>query len=385
MGRFGSAEKASYWEAVLFGWHTKAFGRKRVSFQLLESDESGYPAPWAKDLHLEDWSGINYLTAQGFKERGQVKQKSFTLVARVSQRPLGKDIFEKAPDSKDRWPLAQKTLVDAMALIGLIGGIGARSRRGFGSLAVTYLRIDEEEPCIAALPKSVEDYGRQIRAHLGEARFSGEPPYSALSDQFSCDICASNDDLRQLMNDIGWAFQIYRSYGQRGGEGHVHVKKSDGAGVRIEAGTDPRKDWYADAFYDDHDDFYAPDNGNGTFPSGAFDNRSVLGLPHNYGKTQVGWDSDALKKADGAQHRRRASPLLFHFHRLQDTTGVFASSVIPARFTPTDACLRVDGTLRTKTIWNNIDFELAKGFNTFLRRSAPVPKTAFTCQEWSCP
>ncbi len=393
-------ESASFWEAVLFGWHAKPFGCKRVSFRLLDLDEGGFPSPWSNKLDLPNWSGINYLTAQGFRERAPVKLRAFTVEARVSERPLGPDIEESRHYSPEHWTCARKTLKDAMALIGLIGGLGARSRRGFGSLAVSFLREDEEQPDITALPTSVVDYGKQIKAHLGGARFGGTPPYSALSDKFSCDICASDGDMRHLMNDIGWAFQIYRSYGQRRqrrnpGAGHVHRKT---AGLRgngevnktsIDAGRAKNR-WYAKAFYADHDQFYSHPR-----DVTLFDNRSVFGLPHNYGKREVGWDSNALARDEGPKHRRRASPLLFHFHRLQGGTGVFVSSVIPAEFTPAGVALRVkngprkrDDVLRTKVINGYVNFALVRGFNNFLRAPAAdleTRKLFFTPQTWTYP
>ena len=374
LSRFGTVESASFWEAVMFGWHTKDFGRKRVSFRLMELDERGYPAPWGNGLELNNWSGISYLTAQGFKDRTSAKVKSFKVEARIGQRKLN-DVPDFAGEPAARWCLAQKTLIDAIALIGLLGGLGSRSRRGFGSLAVSELKI-EDGPAVLTdneihrLPESVEDYKGMIARHLGTERHSGLPPYSALSKAFTHKICASHNNARELMNDIGWAFQIYRSWGQRKdynnpGNGHKHVKKTDGAENTLDAG-DAKAGWYKTEFKDDHNNFYdRGNNGYGTFPNNKFDNRAVFGLPHNYGKKEVGWDT----RSGTGTHHRRASPLLFHFHRLGDGTTAFLASVIPADFAPNGACLRVDGNLRTGRgldLVSNIDFCLAEGFAAFL-------------------
>ncbi len=363
LGRFGS-EGASYWEAVLFGWHAKPFGRKRVSFRLVHLNDNGCPAPWEKDLQLDRWSGINYLTAQGFREREQAKVTDFRVEARLGKR-CPADVPELAGDADNNWDLAKETLVDAMALVGLLGGLGARSRRGFGSLAISRLEVqkgDQTKTVIEQLPENVDSYSTMISNHLGMNRHSGLPPYSALSDKYTCEICASGSDARELMNDIGWAFQIYRSYGQRDGNGeHVHNKNSGGSRHTLDAGE--RKTWYKQDFLDDHDEFYS-DSRN----LNHFDNRAVFGLPHNYGNVQVGWDSDQLARSEnGPMHRRRASPLLFHFHRLADGSTIFAASSIPAKFTPDGACLRANGNLRTQNINSAIEFELAWGFAAFLR------------------
>jgi len=393
LGRFGTIERASYWEALLFGWHTKEFGRKRVSFRLLYLDETAHPDAWNNEAELKKWSGIHYLTAQGFSERKPATVKSFKTEARISKRALPKNVPDIAGDTTKYWCLAQTTLIDAIALIGLLGGLGARSRRGFGSLAVSEL-IEGDNTIIDGLPADVETYRKMIKTHLGSARHTEQPRYSALSDKFTSEICASHDNARELMNDIGWAFQIYRSWGQRDGNGgHVHNLNRDGQRNSIPAGTakgryaGTEKGWYKAKFVKDHDDFYAPNrHGYGTFPGGQFDNRAVFGLPHNYGKKDVGWNTVHGTSA----HNRRASPLLFHFHQLADGQKVFVASVIPADFAPDDARLSVGGNVRAAQdfqnfqVGDNIDFSLLKDFATFLRdpdatgTGLGVPHTSFT-------
>ena len=329
LGRFGNLEKALLWDAHLFGWHDKEFGRKRVSFRLLELNEERFPSPWTDELELRTWSGINYLTAQGFSDRKSVQATTFSVEARVSNRALGAD------KSKD-WTVAKETLRDAMALIGLLGGLGARSRRGFGSLAISKLVADDEN-YLNGLPDSVEAYRRQISTHLGTDRYQSLPRYSAYSEHFGCEICASHNNMRELMNDIGWAFQIYRSYGQRDQNkigSHVHIKKSISTNGRqmshqISAGQG-KKTWYKQEFRDDHDLFYVD-----PLNEKNFDNRSIFGLPHNYGKViDTGWDFD-----DESKYARRASPLLFHFHRLKGGEAVFVASIVEAQFLPVETKL----------------------------------------------
>lgn len=357
LSRFGTIEQASCWEAVLFGWHTNKFGRKRVSFRLLYLDETAHPDAWNSEAELKRWSGIHYLTAQGFSERKPASVKSFKVEARISKRVLPENVPGIAGDTTENWCLAQKTLVDAMALIGLLGGLGARSRRGFGSLAVLEL-IAGDETIIDGLPADVETYKEMIETHLGSKRHPGQPPYSALSDAFTSDICAGHADARELMNDIGWAFQIYRSYGQRNGNGgHVHKLNRNGRPNSIPAGT--AKGWYEAKFVEDHDKFYsAPLN------TDNFDNRAVFGLPHNYKGIKVGWDLDRENK-----YGRRASPLHFHFHRLAGGDTVFLASVTEAKFAPGNAKLHAKKG-RNGDAYKDIsaiDFDLLKGFAKFLR------------------
>ncbi len=254
-----------------------------------------------------------------------------------------------------------------MALIGLLGGLGARSRRGFGSLAVSRLTVDGED-IVGGLPDSSENYRDMISTHLGTDRHIGLPPYSALSNHFGCEICAAHNDARELMNDIGWAFQIYRSWGQRkpripGTPDYFHardIRKVNGqlTGNWIPAGAD-KESWYQKEFAADHNEFYRD-----PLASNSFDNRSVFGLPHNYGKIKVGWDFD-----NENDYGRRASPLLFHFHRLANGCFVFVSTVVGAQFAPSGSKLHIEkaGKDGPGQNFDSLDFALLDGFARFLR------------------
>lgn len=241
---------------------------------------------------------------------------------------------------------------------------------------------------IESLPNSVNAYKEQIKQHLGGTPPPGSTPYSAHSDDFRYDICASHENARTLMNDIGWAFQIYRSWGQkqprlsnlRSDVKYFHARDITGpqnnrTGNWIPAGD--KKSWYNSKFRDDHDDFYGSN-----FPNAVFDNRSVFGLPHNYGQgKEVGWDvwsdgwsdEDKEKARKNGDLKRRASPLLFHFHRLSGGTVVFVASVVAGHFLPGNARLRARGRLRESQKFDSMDWGLLKDFSKFVRCKIPAP------------
>lgn len=367
LGRFGSAEAASFWEAVLFGWHAKPFGRKRVSFRLAKPVDGKHVAPWRGELALSNWSGVGYLTAQGFKDRpNPAKVCGFLVEARVSDRQFP-DVPSFASENGNNWGRATKTLIDAMALVGLLGGLGARSRRGFGSLAISKLEVDGN-PEVDGLPENIPAYEQQIKKHLGESPppVNG-PPYTAHSSDFAAHICASANNACELMNDIGWAFQIYRSWGQkRNAEHYHHLKRGDHTEQSVPAGPGKLRNkpngWYEQKFEDDHEKFYS-----NLSSADHFDNRSIFGLPHNYGIVQVGWD-DRNAAANTSTHNRRASPLLFHFHKLNDGKVVFVASVAKAKFTPDNARLRVGGNLKRGQDFSAVDWSLVDNFVEFIRK-----------------
>jgi hypothetical protein len=439
LGRYGTPQSASFWEAVLFGWSAEPFGRKRVSFRLDGPPDTGYPLPWSEGgfqkqqgeqgvKWLSDWSGINYLTAQGFDDRKKLPDSTYRKPApirgfRVTARlldfrgasdPAWQTLFKAPagdnPEERRRraflaerrefaandWLTATSTLIDAMALLGLLGGLGARSRRGFGSLAIQELQVPEaiasktNAKGLAQAPATTADYRRELADRLGQSPFSGLPPYTALSDRTQIAIVGEAADARLLMNDIGFALQLYRSWGERDGAStHKHRYVADGNQQAIPAGGaktgyrfGPDHDWYLrlkahvdtcrDTIQATVDDpvldldqkrqaerrarrrMESDVNGN-VFASGV-PHRIAFGLPHNYFIRS----SQPVIRSDGPPNQRRryvnqgvtiepatsgrrASPLLLHFHRLSETECVAVACVAPAQFLPVDAKVKSAG------------------------------------------
>ena len=361
LGRYGDAAIASFWEAVMFGWHAKPFGQKRATFSL-KSQVVGPPDGWSSvPDDWKAWSGVQYLTAQGFKDgRFPTVIKRFEVEIGLAEPETGPFVWFLAEQNEgdgkrflaarlEAWATESTTtrdaLIDAVALIGLIGGLGARSRRGFGALAIEALdgdpRVDPARVQMG-IPQDVASYKAMIAACLGTARFAGEPPYTALSDRTRINICATRSgNSIDLMNEIGWAFQIYRSWGQRTDrddptKGHRHEFRTPGVRPRtLHAGT-AKAGWYRPEFAADHNDFYAKgfpsENGQG---KPVVDNRSVFGLPHNYGKTQIGWTDG------GSDPGRRASPLMMHFHPLAEGSHAAVVMTVPSLFVPPNSQLEV--------------------------------------------
>jgi len=240
-------------------------------------------------------------------------------------------------------------------LIGLLGGIGARSRRGFGSLAITGL-VAGDEPVIAGLPGSVDDYKKLIDKHLGPRPVAALPPWSAFgADTVVRVVAKGGNHWQTLMNEIGWAFQIYRSWGQRKRPPDVgHTHKLQPADVSMDAGA--AKAWYRPEFKADHEF-------KSNFDELDFDNRSLFGLPHNYGNVQIGWTDGGATSDIG----RRASPLFMHFHRLAGGDHIAALMIVPAQFAPNGSRLHVDrGNRNVRPFPTPANWEILTGFGDFV-------------------
>jgi CRISPR-associated protein Cmr1 len=87
------------------------------------------------------------------------------------------------------------SLVDALKALGLLGGIGAKSRKGYGSLVLASMALNGK-PC-RSLPTSPNDLQSAIQGLIGGARnatdhHGGLPPYTALSSRTRVVLATGN-------------------------------------------------------------------------------------------------------------------------------------------------------------------------------------------------
>ncbi|MDG4575689.1 MAG: RAMP superfamily CRISPR-associated protein [Defluviicoccus sp.] len=251
---------------------------------------------------------------------------SFTLALKV--RPLTRKEGE-ADEEFDKRRRAQRADVEdvlaTLKLIGLVGGLGARSRRGWGSLALVELTGTLAGKAVPAWsPPGTDDAYRDLLRKLLPLPFSAstEPmPFTVFSAASRVEIVKHGTSAVPLLSELGDAFLRYRGWKRPAGEGN---------------------------FRHDHDGFKPPNSGRWAVPRGALDGacptkpmqhpmRVAFGLPHNYAK---------CLKVEGERHDRRASPLLFHVHPLgHGFIGVIA--FLPARFLPE---IRENGVVRPASI-----------------------------------
>ncbi|WP_371999032.1 hypothetical protein P7L68_00440 (plasmid) [Tistrella mobilis] len=182
-------------------------------------------------------------------------------------------------------PVQKAELLQAVRLFGLLGGLGGRVRRGFGSVSLQALSFDGRR---VAGPTRRVDYVRQLQQLMPDTDTTGEPDWTAFFGTSSGmgTICA-----------IAWE-RFTSPLGVIGAFGHdlKSYRKDLRAGV-------PQK--------------------------------IALGLPqHHKGSSEL----STLEA--GNKQGRRASPVMLHVHRLSDGyVGVV--TVFPGRFLPNDARIAV--------------------------------------------
>lgn len=225
-----------------------------------------------------------------------------------------------------------RSLSHALTALGVFGGMGAKSRKGYGSLVMESLRVDHQEAWQA--PQSIGELCDRIgrlRPHHGP---DGVPDYTALTHT-TRHVLATADRIEPLevLDLVGREMVRYRSWGPNGSVFGRPSEKN---------------------FEDDHDLMKIPSHARHSHPR-----RIAFGLPHNYGRRPDDQVGPAEREFD-----RRASPLFIHIHECGDTP-VAVLSFLPARFLPEG---KSDISVGGKRVSQRPEAELYRPIHGFLDR-----------------
>jgi CRISPR-associated protein Cmr1 len=301
-------EKLRQWEGELFGAAASGDGKGgqgRFIARLVSPLPQAATTPHDRYLHENPgyqqptkggWlkgSGRDYLAGQGLAGRKFLPAGSQFSLEFASRVGFGASGDGPVP-----------SLIEALEVMGLLGCIGARTRRGFGSLRLGHLLVCGEE---VQLPATGQDYRAALSfllsKHSAAAALPAEVPYSALSSLTSVG-CVEGRSAADLHDEMGHRLQYYRSYGQKKGAQRV-------VGGRLKG--DP-------SFEDDHQWLGSVLNhfSDSSPPIGLVSpRRAIFGLPHNYFKRcDDGWNR-AVHVTEPTRDRR-ASPLFLHIHAFDE-------------------------------------------------------------------
>ncbi len=226
------------------------------------------------------------------KKEGELERDCIT----PGQRFTVELLFRPRSSDEDRQEIAT-----ALKLFGLLGGLGARVRRGWGSVALIKLEGAGQEwnP-----PASREEYTRTLKAlfknHPGRNLSGADWPLTAFAQEsgvWVADRAGSN--ALDMLDKIGRAMLNYRGMGR---------------GQDTQVGGQP----ILKQFQEDHDWFRTGANGV------DIPYRSAFGLPHMYdSRNGIGVTAEASD--------RRASPMMLHVH-VAGGVSFGVVSVLPTQF-----------------------------------------------------
>jgi CRISPR-associated protein Cmr1 len=259
----GNLEAIRQEEGRLFG--SAAGGQSRVLMRLVPPEATVERA----DIALAGHHGARYLS-YGMEDAGRgCLRAPFAVTIRLCCQP------ERVGSRSDE--LGQ-SLLDALTAIGLFGGIGAKSRKGFGSLVLTALRVDGEEQW--SPPDSADELAGRIAGFAGgSSQVTGQPEYTAMSMNTRYLLVGGGGVTpMQLVDRIGQAYKDHlREVGTGSGSGELR--------------------------------------------------RAGFGLPRHVGRAQA--------TMEPVSFTRRASPLFIHIHECA-SRPIAVLSFLPARFLPQD-------------------------------------------------
>ena len=242
--------------------------------------------------------GYGVMEAFASKKRGT---KSGQLTRACLHAPFDFTVFMRCRDLNETELIP---LEDALIALGTLGGIGAKSRKGYGSLAIQALRVNGVER--RSRLNSLNDL-RDVIKTLGRDHSTARlPEFTALSGKTRHVLLSSNKrEPVELLDLVGRELVRFRSWGRNG--------KILGGSVESER-----------RFKVDHD--LMKHTPRTTYPC-----RVAFGLPHNYGKN----DDQQVGPFD-RELDRRASPLFIHIHEC-GSMPVAVLSFLPAQFLPKDS------------------------------------------------
>lgn len=290
-------------EDTLFG--STRTGASRVRMRIVSCDtvrtvEKGEILRDGNDVIGEGARYLGYGVMEAFASKKR-ETKAGQLLRACLQSPLS---FEVELTCRGLLTENQRaSLLNALKALGLMGGLGTRSRRGYGSIGLESLSLDGEAKWNK--PQTMGDLYRTIKALYTQQSNCKLPKYTALSSLSRHVILKAKKSATplELLDTVGREMMRYRSWGHHG---------------RV-LGQDSERN-----FEDDHDLMKLEPAKRKTHPR-----RIVFGLPHNYGKAK----SDQIPpKTDRGLHRR-ASPLLLHIHECGNQP-VAVLSFLPATFLP---------------------------------------------------
>jgi len=244
----------------------------------------------------------------------------------------------------------REQVLNTLKCFGLLGCLGSRARKGFGSASMTALSVSKngrEESL--ALPQNKAEYKAELQALLGDCFKAELPnthdaPLTAITASSRMQIADSGRDALNLLADHGWEMGMYRGYGNSG--------KTFGRDAEQK-------------FQFDHD--WAYDVAKGSRQN-DLPKRAVFGLPHPYFLSGIGKNVTIDVVGLDNKTARRASPLFAHVHRLPDGNCLLVQSLFKGLFLPDRFQVKVNAKgggrfdLTGKAVTKGVDWKVIETF-----------------------
>jgi CRISPR-associated protein Cmr1 len=339
LGRLGSVSRVRDEESLIFGSAGRDVGQAKVHLRLkLDENIGQYKDPILKYANGEPvgpgarYLGYGVVEAVPSRKRNTKEGQILRSCLKYPFDGTLNLLFRNGTIDDD-----VENVTSALIAMGLFGGLGSRSRKGYGSFNLLELKLGDE--ILFRMPNDVEDLKLKIGSFFRDYNikaYSGLPPYTAYSDLTRVDIVEKGSDPLRLLNTVGEAMQLYRSWGRNGKVNDQNSERN---------------------FKDDHD--LAADaikTRVSTHPR-----RVVFGLPHNY------YFSSYQEKVDvkPARLERRGSPLFIHIQELSNGQYAAVTAIYPSEFLPPGERIRVGSSVVPQSVDYSVLNEFLDGKNGY--------------------
>lgn len=292
----GNIQKLYAAEARLFGSSEREFGQSKVRLRLIHQESDFDMIREGELVYRGKRNGLSYLGYGVMNFRGELQRPAlraggFKMSIRVSQRTNPADIIG---------------IHASLILLGSVGGLGSKSRKGYGSLSL--IRMEENGKSI--------DISDDVAERL--ALVVTNPPdlsceWTAWTRQSRVIVWNTRDEPLELLNSLGERLSKYRLWQ---GEGQSR-------------------------FEDDHHSVFNYLNA-GERPAHP-PARIAFGLPHNYffrslsdreQRLNVKAEIGPVSREGTAELTRRGSPVMLHIDRCLPDATTAVVTFLPSKFLP---------------------------------------------------
>lgn len=291
-------------EADLFGAAAGESGKQSKVMLRIGAGQRLDMQTFAKGQDLSrSHPGAVYLMGQG-----QHQRNNGSLCAGLqSSAPISLRLSWRADTLKDD---EQDGLVRAVMALGLLGSVGARARKGFGSLSLQALTLNKQPLPVPANRAEL----RHWLTDLPRGKADQLPPFTAFGPASRCWVLGLKParEPLALLNEYGLQMMHYRQTDKNDTQGKVR-----GLGLFKD---DIRQ---LSKLLENRRIERAPQ-------------RAIFGLPSHIRLQENIEIKPAGKSSDGKAYERRASPLFAHIHRFPSGEQIMLTIMLPAKFLPED-------------------------------------------------
>lgn len=301
------------------------------------------------DYNLKTSQWHSYLLGLGLMEYDKSKKANFYQRSAIVSGAFTVQLFCRTAEHSEE-------LKQLLLLWGLLGSLGSRSRKGFGSISISALTVSgKTEP----LPQNQPEVIKIFKTIFNATQHSNEPPYSAFSQHSRLIISEKSSKTAWLqLGSVAKTMQLYRGWGYKTDVHRINNEKANHEAYLHKTA--------------DHDLVYqlAQDRE----PPKKTPDNLLFGLPRSYTLSAQGRQEITLEAfarlADGHPDKnkrsRRAAPLFIHIHQFESGESLVMQLFLPARFLPEQDVIKLkrkngefDIALAAKTDWQVIHDYLA--------------------------